>query len=155
MTRDETFMNLAIAEAQKAEKINEVPIGAIIVCDNQVIASGHNVRETTQAALSHAELIVINKANKVLNNWRLEDCTLYVTLEPCPMCAGAMIQSRLKRVVFGAFDPKAGCGGSLLNLLSDNPFNHEVEIRSGVLEEECSKLLTDFFKKLRANKKRN
>ncbi|MUK88106.1 tRNA adenosine(34) deaminase TadA [Ornithinibacillus sp. L9] len=150
---DEKFMQLAIDEAKKAQIKAEVPIGAVIVYNNEVIAYGHNVREQSQETLSHAELIAIQEANEKIGSWRLEDCTLYVTLEPCPMCAGAIVQSRIKRVVFGAFDPKAGCAGSLMNLLDDPRFNHQVEVTSGVLEEACGKLLTDFFRELRQRKK--
>lgn len=154
MTRDETFMMLAIEQAYQAKAINEVPIGAVIIYEDEVIGAGYNIRETTQSALSHAELIAIEQANKNRDSWRLEEAILYVTLEPCPMCAGAIIQSRIKRVVFGAFDPKAGCAGSLMNLLTDQQFNHQVEVTSGVLEEECGKLLTNFFKKLREDKRK-
>lgn len=150
---DERFMQIAIEEAKKAREINEVPIGAVIVYHDEVIATGYNLRETTQTTLSHAELLAIQEANKKIGSWRLEDCTLYVTLEPCPMCAGAIVQSRIRRVVFGAFDPKAGCGGTLMNLLEDERFNHQAELISGVLETECSALLTDFFKELRKKKK--
>src|SRR5690625_290915 len=148
ISMDEKFMALAIEEAYKAKKINEVPIGAVIVRENKVIAKGYNIRETSQLALSHAELIAIQDANQKLGSWRLEDCTLYVTLEPCQMCAGAIVQARMKRVVFGASDPKAGCAGTLMNLLDDGRFNHQVEIESGILERECSALLTNFFKEL-------
>lgn len=154
MNRDERFMTLAIEQAHQAKVINEVPIGAVIVFEDEVIGTGYNVRETTQSALSHAELIAIEQANKNRDSWRLEEATLYVTLEPCPMCAGAILQSRIKRVVFGAFDPKAGCAGSLMNLLTDKQFNHQVEVTSGVLAEECGALLTHFFKKLRDEKKK-
>ncbi|MBD1222272.1 tRNA adenosine(34) deaminase TadA [Virgibacillus halodenitrificans] len=143
----------AIEEAKKAQTINEVPIGAVIVFKNEIIATGHNVRESSQTTLSHAELIAIEQANQIIGSWRLEDCTLYVTLEPCPMCAGAIVQSRIKRVVYGAADPKAGCAGSLMNLLQDPRFNHQVELTSGVMEKECSMLLKDFFKQLRNRKK--
>ncbi|HLR68810.1 tRNA adenosine(34) deaminase TadA [Virgibacillus alimentarius] len=149
---DEQFMQIAIKEAKKARELNEVPIGAVIVYKDEIIASGFNLRETSQSSLSHAELIAIQKANKQQGSWRLEDCTLYVTLEPCPMCAGAIVQSRIKRVVFGAFDPKAGCAGTLMNLLSEKRFNHQVELRSGVLEQACAHLLKDFFKALRNRK---
>src|SRR5690625_136986 len=125
---DEKFMNAAIIEANKAREINEVPIGAVIVYQDKIIARGYNIRETSQLALSHAELIAIQDANKKLDSWRLEDCTLYVTLEPCQMCAGAIVQARIKRVVFGASDPKAGCAGTLMNLLDDSRFNHRVEL---------------------------
>lgn len=150
---DEKFMSAAIKEANKAQDLGEVPIGAIIVYQGEIIATGHNVRETSQLASSHAELIAITAANKKLSSWRLEECTLYVTLEPCAMCAGAIVQSRIKRVVFGAFDPKAGCAGTLMNLLQDERFNHQVEVISGILEEECGRLLSDFFRQLRENKK--
>lgn len=146
-------MYAAIKEAYKAKELAEVPIGSVIVYEGEIIATGHNIRETSQLALSHAELIAINAANKKFASWRLEECTLYVTLEPCQMCAGAIVQSRMKRVVFGAFDPKSGCAGTLMNLLDDDRFNHQVELTSGVLEKECSGLLTDFFKELRKSKK--
>lgn len=146
-------MNIAIEEANKAEEIGEVPIGAVIVYHDEIIARGHNVREASQSVLSHAELKVIYEANKTLQSWRLEGCTLYVTLEPCQMCAGAIVQSRIDRVVFGAFDPKAGCAGTLMNLLQDERFNHQVDVTSGVLQDQCSNLLTNFFQKLRQQKK--
>ena len=149
---DEKFMQEAIKEAKKAEEVNEVPIGAVIVHNGEIIARGHNIRETSQETLSHAELVAIQEANQKIGSWRLEDCTLYVTLEPCPMCAGAIIQARIQRVVFGAQDPKAGCAGTLYNLLEDTRFNHQVEVLSGVLQEECADLLTLFFKKLRQRK---
>ncbi|MFD2761373.1 tRNA adenosine(34) deaminase TadA [Lentibacillus juripiscarius] len=151
---DATYMMEAIRQANKAKAMNEVPIGAIIVHDENVIAAGYNVRETSQTTLSHAELIAIKKANQAIGSWRLEDCTLYVTLEPCPMCAGAILQSRIGRVVYGAPDPKAGCAGTLMNLLDDKRFNHQAAVTSGVLEAECSGLLTDFFRELRGNKKK-
>src|SRR5699024_10540050 len=122
-----------------------VPIGAVIVYKGEVIARGYNKRESNQVSLNHAELIAIARANKQLGSWRLENCTLYVTLEPCPMCAGALVQSRIERVVYGAKDPKAGCVGTLMNLVTDQRFNHQVDWTSGVLEKECSYLLTDFF----------
>ena len=150
---DEKFMQAAIKEAKKAGEINEVPIGAVIVYKDEIIATGYNIRETSQTTLSHAELIAIEEANKKIGSWRLEDCTLYVTLEPCPMCAGAIIQSRIKRVVFGASDPKAGCAGTLMNLLEDTRFNHQTERIGGVLETECGNLLRDFFKRLRSKNK--
>lgn len=151
---DKRYMELAIQEAKKAEAIGEVPIGAIIVYENEVIAKGYNKRETSQSSLSHAELEAIRIANQMLNSWRLEGCTMYVTLEPCPMCAGALIQSRIDRVVFGAFDPKAGCGGTLMNLLDDGRFNHQVELASGILQEKCSLLLKNFFQNIRQRKQR-
>lgn len=150
---DIIYMRDAIKQAMKAKEIGEVPIGAVMVFKGQIIATGYNVRETSQETLSHAELIAIKRANEKIGSWRLEDCTLYVTLEPCPMCAGAIVQSRIKRVVYGAVDQKAGCAGTLMNLLDDERFNHQAELLSGVLEEECGNLLTDFFKDLRKRKK--
>lgn len=147
-------MAAAIEEAKKAKDLDEVPIGAVIVHQDKIIARGHNLRETTQFATSHAELIAIHAANKALGHWRLEDCTLYVTLEPCSMCAGAIVQARVKRVVFGASDPKGGCAGTLMNLLDEQGFNHQAEVRSGVLAEECSQVLKDFFKGLRKRRRR-
>ncbi|MFD1019344.1 tRNA adenosine(34) deaminase TadA [Thalassobacillus hwangdonensis] len=152
--RDEYYMQLAIAEAKKAEAEREVPIGAVIVHDGIVIARGFNLRETTQRASSHAEFIAIEHANEAVGSWRLEDCTLYVTLEPCPMCAGAIVQSRIPRVVFGAYDPKAGCVGSLMNVLEDDRFNHQAAVTGGVLEAECGELLSAFFRNLREEKKK-
>lgn len=151
--QDEKYMREAINEAKKAGRQQEVPIGAVIVYDGEIIARGHNLRETSQKTLSHAELIAIKEANEKIGSWRLEDCTLYVTLEPCPMCAGAILQARIKRVVYGAIDPKAGCAGTLMNLLDDPRFNHQVEVEKHILEAECAGLLTDFFKALRERKK--
>jgi tRNA(adenine34) deaminase len=150
---DEYFMRLAIEEAKKAEDINEVPIGAVIVLNNKVVASAYNLRESTQNATTHAELLAIQSACNSIGSWRLENAVLYVTLEPCPMCSGAIILSRINKVVFGAHDPKAGCAGSLMNLLEDKRFNHQCEVVSGVLEYECSQMLSTFFKGIR-NKKR-
>lgn len=150
--KDEYYMDLAILEAKKAEKLGEVPIGAIIVCDDKIISTGYNERETTYSTLAHAELTAIARANEINSSWRLENCTLYVTLEPCPMCAGAIIQSRIKRVVYGASDYKSGCAGTLMNLLVDKRFNHQVDLTTGVKQKETSALLTNFFKTLR-NKK--
>ena len=146
---EEKYMKMAIEEAKKAEQQTEVPIGAVLVWENNVIASGYNLRETSQLATSHAELLVIEEANRSLGSWRLAECSLYVTLEPCPMCAGAILQARIPQVVFGAYDPKAGCAGTLMNLLNDQRFNHRAEVTGGVLEKECSLLLTDFFRKIR------
>ncbi len=146
-------MNLALAEAKKAQRLNEVPIGALIVMDDQVVSTGHNLRETDQNATAHAELLAINEACRATGSWRLEDATLYVTLEPCPMCAGAILQSRIKRVVFGAHDPKAGCAGTFMDLLQDERFNHQCQVTSGILGEECGGILTAFFKELRNRKK--
>ncbi|MEI3614580.1 tRNA adenosine(34) deaminase TadA [Pseudogracilibacillus sp. SO30301A] len=153
LNKDEKYMQRAIIEAKKAQEAGEVPIGAIIVFEDEIIATGYNVRETTQSTLSHAELVAIKKANTKIGSWRLEDCTLYVTLEPCPMCAGAIIQSRIKRVVYGANDPKAGCAGTVMNLLDESRFNHQVEVTRRVLETECSSLLTTFFRELRKHKR--
>ncbi|ARJ19809.1 nucleoside deaminase [Bacillus sp. TH22] len=153
MERDIYFMQLAIEEAKKAEAIQEVPIGAVIVLDGEVISVAHNLRETEQRSIAHAELLAIDEACKKLGTWRLEDATLYVTLEPCPMCAGGIVLSRIKRVVYGASDPKGGCAGTLMNLLTDERFNHQCEVVAGVLEEECGTLLTIFFRELRKKRK--
>ncbi|MEK4380365.1 tRNA adenosine(34) deaminase TadA [Aeribacillus sp. FSL K6-2848] len=154
MTKDEYYMTLAIEEAKKAEKIGEVPIGAVLVVDDVVVAKAHNLRETEQRSIAHAEILAIDEACRKLRTWRLENSTLYVTLEPCPMCAGAIVMSRIERVVFGAFDPKAGCAGTLMNLLNEPRFNHQTEVISGVKQEQCSEMLTCFFQKLREEKKR-
>lgn len=146
-------MRLAIDEALKAKDKLEVPIGAVIVQNDAVVASAYNLRETEQRSVAHAELLAIDEACKKLRTWRLEDATLYVTLEPCPMCAGAIVLSRVKRVVFGAYDPKGGCAGTLLNLLEFEKFNHQAEVVGGMLEEECGSLLTTFFRELRQRKK--
>jgi len=151
--QDEHFMKLAIEEAKKAEALKEVPIGAVLVHDGKVIAKGYNLRETTQRSITHAEILVIDKACEALQTWRLEEAILYVTLEPCPMCAGAIIQSRIKKVVYGAKDPKAGCAGTLMNILQDSRFNHQTEVASGIMEEECGELLSSFFRNLRQQKK--
>ncbi|EEM44012.1 Uncharacterized deaminase yaaJ [Bacillus thuringiensis serovar sotto str. T04001] len=151
--RDIYFMQLAIEEAKKAEEMQEVPIGAVIVLDGEVISVAHNLRETEQRSIAHAELLAIDEACKKLGTWRLEDATLYVTLEPCPMCAGGIVLSRVKRVVYGASDPKGGCAGTLMNLLTDERFNHQCEVVTGVLEEECGTLLTNFFRELRKKRK--
>ena len=147
--KDVFFMKKAIKQAKKAAGINEVPIGCVIVKDGEVVAKGYNRRNTDHSTLSHAEITAIRRASKKLKDWRLEDCTLYVTLEPCQMCAGAIVQARIKRVVVGSMNPKAGCAGSVLNILQMAEFNHQVELVTGVLDEECSELLKDFFKKLR------
>lgn len=146
-------MRLAIDEALKAKDKLEVPIGAVIVQNDEVVASAYNLRETEQRSVAHAELLAIDEACKKLGTWRLEDATLYVTLEPCPMCAGAIVLSRVKRVVFGAYDPKGGCAGTLLNLLEFEKFNHQAQVVGGMLEEECGSLLTTFFRELRQRKK--
>ena len=153
MTLDEKFMKAAIREARKAYALDEVPIGCVIVSDNKIIARGYNRRNTEGNTLAHAEISAIRKASKKLGDWRLEDCTMYVTLEPCQMCAGAIVQSRMKRVVIASMNPKAGCAGSVLNLLQMAEFNHQVEIEKGVLNEECSTMLSDFFRELRERKK--
>lgn len=150
---DQQYMELALKEAEKAHDLGEVPIGAIIVHEGKVIASAYNLRETTQNAVTHAELMAIQQACEQLGSWRLENTTLYVTLEPCPMCAGAILQSRIPRVVYGARDIKAGCVHSLHQLLTDSRMNHECEVTEGVLAEECGRILTSFFKELRARKK--
>ena len=147
--KDVFFMKKEIKQAKKAAGINEVPIGCVIVKDGEVVAKGYNRRNTDHSTLSHAEITAIRRASKKLKDWRLEDCTLYVTLEPCQMCAGAIVQARIKRVVVGSMNPKAGCAGSVLNILQMKEFNHQVELVTGVLDEECSELLKDFFKKLR------
>lgn len=152
ITIDENYMQSAIEEAKNAAAAGEVPIGAVLVHENKIIAKGCNQREAEQTTLSHAELFTIQAGNKKLGSWRLEDCTLYVTLEPCPMCAGAIVQSRIKRVVYGASDPKAGCAGTLMNLLQEERFNHQVEVTQGVLQEECATLLKGFFKNMRERK---
>ncbi|MCH4362708.1 tRNA adenosine(34) deaminase TadA [Staphylococcus haemolyticus] len=152
MANDEYYMKLAIEEAKKAQKLGEVPIGAIIVKNNEVIASAHNLRETAQLPTAHAEHIAIERASKVVGSWRLEECRLYVTLEPCVMCAGAIVMSRIPKVVYGATDPKGGCSGSLMNLLEESRFNHRAEIVKGVLEQECGDLLRNFFRELRLKK---
>ena len=152
-SKQEYYMKLAIEEAKKAEEKAEVPIGAVIVMDGEVIASAHNLRETTQNAVTHAELLAIEEACSKLGTWRLEGAELYVTLEPCPMCSGAILLSRIKKVIYGAPDPKAGCAGTLMNLLDDSRFNHQCEVVPGILEEECGNLLSSFFKSLRERKK--
>lgn len=153
MMEHEIFMEEAIKEARLAEDIGEVPIGAVIVKHGEIIARGHNLREQGQVATAHAEVLAIEAANKEVGFWRLDDCTLYVTLEPCPMCAGAIIMARIPTVVYGAKDPKGGCCGTIYNLLKEPKFNHECALVEGILEEECGMLLTDFFRKLRAKKK--
>ncbi|PGZ95255.1 tRNA-specific adenosine deaminase [Bacillus pseudomycoides] len=154
MEEDIYFMKLAIEEAKKAEEIQEVPIGAVVVVDGEIVSRAHNLRETEQRSIAHAELLAIDDACKKLGTWRLENATLYVTLEPCPMCAGAIVLSRVKRVVYGASDPKGGCAGTLMNLLTEERFNHQSEVVIGVLEEECGALLTTFFRELRKKRKK-
>ena len=154
MTQDEKYMKAAIREAKKAYALDEGPIGCVIVQGGTIIARGYKRRNTEGNTLAHAELKAIKKASKKTGDWRLEDCTMYVTLEPCQMCAGAIVQSRMKKVVIATMNPKAGCAGSVLNLLQMAAFNHQVEIEKGVLEEECSMMLSDFFRELREKKKR-
>lgn len=151
---DAKYMKEAIRQAKKAYAIGEVPIGCVIVRDGKIISRGYNRRTIDKNTLAHAELAAIKKASKKLDDWRLEGCTMYVTLEPCQMCAGALVQSRIDEVVIGSMNPKAGCAGSVLNLLEVEGFNHKVKITRGVLEEECSTMLSDFFKELREKKKR-
>ncbi len=148
------FMNEALQLAQLSYDEGEVPVGCVIVKDNEIIASGRNRRETTKNALHHAEIEAVNNACKVLNNWRLVDCELYVTLEPCPMCTGAIINSRIKKVVYGATDLKSGSCDSVINLFS-LPYNHKPEVIAGIMEKECSKILKDFFSNIRVDRKNN
>lgn len=150
---DVKYMRAAFREAEKAYALGEVPIGCVIVHDGKVIARGYNRRNTDKSTLSHAELIAIRKASRRIGDWRLEECVLYVTLEPCQMCAGAIVQARIPRVVMACMNPKAGCAGSVLNILNMPEFNHQVDVTRGVLEEECSTLLTRFFKELRVRNK--
>ena len=142
-------MKEALRQAKKAEKLGEVPIGCVIVKDGKIIARGYNRRNTDKNTLAHAELQAIRKASKAVGDWRLEECTMYITLEPCQMCAGAIVQARVTRVVIGSMNAKAGCAGSILNLLNVPAFNHQVELTEGILQEECSTLLKEFFRKLR------
>ena len=150
---DEKYMKEAIRQAKKAYKLDETPIGCVIVHDGKIIGRGYNRRNTDKSPLAHAEFTAIRKASRKLGDWRLEECTLYVTLEPCQMCAGAIVQSRVTRVVVGCMNPKAGCAGSILNLLDMKEFNHRAELETGILEEECSALMTGFFRELRERKK--
>ena len=150
---DERYMAEAIRQARKAVAIDEVPIGCVIVHDNKIIARGYNRRNCDASTLAHAEIMAIRKASKKLGDWRLEECTMYVTLEPCPMCAGAIVQARIPKVVIGAMNPKAGCAGSILDMFQVKQFNHQVESEKGVLEEECRNLMKNFFKELRKRKK--
>lgn len=149
MRDEEKFMKEAIRQAKKAYALREVPIGCVIVYEGKIIARGYNRRNTDKNTTSHAEINAIRKASKKLGDWRLEGCTLYVTLEPCQMCAGAIVQARVTRVVIGSMNAKAGCGGSILNLLEMQEFNHQAEVERGVLQEECSEMLSAFFRKLR------
>ena len=149
MTEDERFMKKALHQAKRAAAIGEIPIGCVIVRDGKVIARGFNQRRSRKTTLAHAEMIAIDRASRKLGDWRLEGCTMYVTLEPCQMCSGALVQSRIDRVGIGTMNPKAGCAGSILNILRMPEFNHQVEITGGVLQEECSAVLQDFFRDLR------
>lgn len=153
MTPDEKYMKEALRQAKKAYALKEVPIGCVIVHEDQIIARGYNRRNTDKNTTSHAEINAIRKASKKLGDWRLEGCTIYITLEPCQMCAGAIVQSRIDRVVIASMNPKAGCAGSVLNLLEMQEFNHQCEVTRGVLQEECSTMLSGFFRELRELKK--
>ena len=145
----EKYMKEALRQAKKAAEAGDVPIGCVIVYEDKIIARGYNQRNQQKSALGHAEIAAIRKASKKLGDWRLEGCTMYVTLEPCPMCAGAIVQARIPEVVIGAMNPKAGCAGSIINLLQMERLNHQVQMETGILQEECQKLLKDFFKELR------
>ena len=152
MSEDEKYMKEAIRQAKKAYALEETPIGCVLVHDGKIIARGYNKRNKKKNTLAHAELIVINKASRVLGDWRLEECTMYVTLEPCPMCAGAIVQARIKRTVIGSMSGKSGCAGSVTNLLQMEGLNHSVEIETGVLGDECSEMMSRFFRELRSKK---
>lgn len=154
LTEDERYMKEALRQARKAYALMEVPIGCVIVYEGKIIARGYNRRNTDKNTTSHAEINAIRRASKKLGDWRLEGCTIYITLEPCQMCAGAIVQSRITRAVIGSMNPKAGCAGSVLNLLEMQEFNHQVEVERGVLQEECSTMLSGFFRELREKKKR-
>ncbi|RDU23481.1 tRNA adenosine(34) deaminase TadA [Anaerosacchariphilus polymeriproducens] len=154
MDLDKKYMKEALRQARKAYALEEVPIGCVIVYEGQIIARGYNRRNSDKNTLSHAEIIAIRKASKKLGDWRLEGCTMYVTLEPCQMCAGAIVQSRMSQVVIGSMNPKAGCAGSVINLLEMQEFNHQVLVTRGFMEEECSQILKNFFKELREKKKK-
>lgn len=153
MTPDEKYMKEALRQAKKAALLNEVPIGCVIVCDDKIIARGYNRRNTDHNTASHAEINAIRKASKKLGDWRLEGCTIYITLEPCQMCSGAIVQARITRAVIGSMNAKAGCAGSVLNLLEMEQFNHQVEVTRGVLQDECSTMLSSFFRNLREQKR--
>lgn len=154
MDLHEKYMKAALKQANKAYLLGEVPIGCVIVHEGKIIGRGYNRRNTARNTLAHAEITAINKASKKIGDWRLENCTLYVTLEPCQMCAGAIVQARIPKVVMGCMNPKAGCGGSILNILEMPQFNHQVNVTRGILEEECSQILTTFFKELRQRNKK-
>ena len=150
---DNFFMNKALDQANEAFKLNEVPIGAVIVKDGKIVGKGYNKKEMSLDTTNHAEIIAIREASKNLKSWRLTDCTMYVTVEPCPMCAGAIVNSRVKELVIGTMDPKGGACGSLYNIVEDDNLNHIVEVRRGIMEKECSDIMKDFFKKLREGEK--
>ena len=151
---DEKYMKEALKQARKAANIGEVPIGCVIVYKDTIIARGYNKRNSKKTTLAHAEMIAIDKASKKLGDWRLEGCTMYVTLEPCQMCSGAIVQARIDKVVIGTMNPKAGCAGSVCNILQMEEFNHQVSLVTGILQEECTSLLQYFFKELREQKKK-
>lgn len=153
LTEEERYMREAVKQAKKAYALGEVPIGCVIVYEGKIIGRGYNRRNTDKNTLAHAEITAIHKASKVIGDWRLEGCTMYVTLEPCQMCAGAIVQARISKVVMACMNPKAGCAGSVLNILDMPAFNHQVEIVRGILEEECSQMLKVFFKELRVRNK--
>lgn len=153
LSTDEKYMYEAIKQARRAARLSEVPIGCVIVYGDKIIARAYNRRNTDKSTLAHAEIIAIKKAAKYIGDWRLEDCTMYVTLEPCPMCAGAIVQARIPRVVMGTMNAKAGCAGSVLNILQTDGFNHKAEITKGVLADECKKMMQDFFKEVREGKR--
>lgn len=150
---DRYYMQIALQEADLAMEADEVPVGAVVVAGGEIIASAHNEKETLKTATAHAEMKALERAAAAVGSWHLEECTLYVTMEPCAMCAGAMLNARVSRLVFGAYDKRFGCCGSIMNLLEDKRFNHTVTVTGGVLEKECGDILTDFFKKKRAAKK--
>ena len=150
---EEKYMKEALKQAKKAYALGEVPIGCVIVHEGKIIGRGYNRRNTDKNTLAHAEITAINKASKVIGDWRLEECTLYVTLEPCQMCAGAIVQARIPEVVMGCMNPKAGCAGSILNILEMPQFNHQVKVNRGILERECSQMLKTFFEELRIRNK--
>ena len=153
MTEQEKYMKAAMTQAKKAYALGEVPIGCVIVHEGKIIGRGYNRRNTDKNTLAHAEITAINKASRKIGDWRLEDCTLYVTLETCQMCSGAIVQARIPEVVIGCMNPKAGCAGSILNILENDSFNHQVKVTRGVLEQQCSDMLTQFFKELRVRVK--
>lgn len=153
MNTDERYMKEALKQAERAYRLGEVPIGCVIVYQDKIIGRGYNRRNTRKTTLAHAEITAIEKASKVMGDWRLEDCTMYITLEPCQMCSGAIVQARIKRVVVGTMNPKAGCAGSILNLLQMPEFNHQVELTTGIMEDACQGVLQKFFKELRVRNK--